>query len=295
MSPLKALAVDVERNLRAPLAGIANVAAIREGVPFHTPADRRCAPATRRPPSARAFSERPADILITTPESLFLLLTSNARERLRVGRDGDHRRDSRARLDQARRAPGAVARTARALVDKPLQRIGLSATQRPLDEIARFLGGAATAEARARRPRRKGTKGASDAGPRTRVCTTSSRTEPRRGLPAGHASIDAQRAEAADRHACRCRSKTWRRWASRSSSRAGPRPQAPPVQIDLELDSSAAARADARASLDAALRQQPAARRAAGRRAQRDWPASRWCARITARWRARSAPRSKIC
>jgi ATP-dependent Lhr-like helicase len=78
VSPLKALAVDVERNLRAPLAGIRH-AATRLGLPEpeisvgvrsgDTPADER-----------RAFARHPADILITTPESLFLLLTSAARE-----------------------------------------------------------------------------------------------------------------------------------------------------------------------------------------------------------------------
>ncbi len=82
VSPLKALAVDVERNLRAPLAGIANVAAAR-GRCRSTRRRSPSAPATR-PPSERArFQRAPADILITTPESLFLLLTSNARERLR--------------------------------------------------------------------------------------------------------------------------------------------------------------------------------------------------------------------
>src|SRR5436305_10908098 len=77
ISPLKALAVDVERNLRAPLAGIANIAsdftmpsiAIRTG---DTPSGERA-----------RFLREPADILITTPESLYLLLTSNAREMLR--------------------------------------------------------------------------------------------------------------------------------------------------------------------------------------------------------------------
>ncbi len=81
VSPLKALAVDIERNLRAPLAGIRHTAhrlglpqpqievAVRSG---DTPADAR-----------RRFARAPADILITTPESLFLLLTSQAREALR--------------------------------------------------------------------------------------------------------------------------------------------------------------------------------------------------------------------
>src|SRR5215218_8981302 len=81
VSPLKALAVDVERNLRAPLTGISQVAAAR--------GDRFVAPAIAvrsgdTPAAERArFQREPADILITTPESLYLLLTSNAREALR--------------------------------------------------------------------------------------------------------------------------------------------------------------------------------------------------------------------
>jgi ATP-dependent Lhr-like helicase len=77
VSPLKALAVDVERNLRAPLAGIARVAADR-GVAFEIPT---VAIRTGDTPAAERarFQREPADILITTPESLFLLLTSNAR------------------------------------------------------------------------------------------------------------------------------------------------------------------------------------------------------------------------
>ena len=81
ISPLKALAVDVERNLRSPIAGISNRAAARNE-PFHVPAvavRTGDTPATER---AR-FQREPADILITTPESLYLLLTSNAREALR--------------------------------------------------------------------------------------------------------------------------------------------------------------------------------------------------------------------
>jgi ATP-dependent Lhr-like helicase len=139
ISPLKALAVDVERNLRAPLAGIRQAAArlgvaepdvtvaMRSG---DTPADER-----------RAFARRPADILITTPESLFLLLTSAARESLRgvetvivdevhavcSTKRGAHLALSLERLD--------------ALLETPAQRIGLSATVRPVDEVAVFLGG----------------------------------------------------------------------------------------------------------------------------------------------------------
>jgi len=159
ISPLKALAVDVERNLRAPLEGIAGVArahnltitspeiAIRTG---DTPALDRA-----------RFGREAADILITTPESLFLLLTSNARARLTTldtviideihalvpGKRGAHLALSLERLE-ALRANGR----------QPLQRIGLSATQRPLDEVARFLAGAASGSkprARARAPRHR--------------------------------------------------------------------------------------------------------------------------------------------
>src|SRR5947208_7626784 len=81
VSPLKALAVDVERNLRGPLAGIADAAG-RRGDSFVTPAIAIRTGDT--PPGDRArFQREPADILITTPESLYLLLTSNAREALR--------------------------------------------------------------------------------------------------------------------------------------------------------------------------------------------------------------------
>lgn len=140
VSPLKALAVDVERNLRAPLAGLKQTArrlglpvpeisvAIRSG---DTPAEDR-----------RRFAARPSDILITTPESLFLLLTSQAREALRgvetvivdevhavaATKRGAHLALSLERLD--------------ALLDKPAQRVGLSATVRPVSEVAAFLGGA---------------------------------------------------------------------------------------------------------------------------------------------------------
>ncbi|GAA1759809.1 ATP-dependent helicase [Luedemannella helvata] len=144
VSPLKALAVDVERNLRAPLAGMRQAAA-RLGVAppdisvgmrtGDTPADER-----------RAFNRTPPDILITTPESLFLLLTSGARDSLRgvetvivdevhavaATKRGAHLALSLERLD--------------ALLPRPAQRIGLSATVRPVDEVARFLGGAAAVE-----------------------------------------------------------------------------------------------------------------------------------------------------
>jgi ATP-dependent Lhr-like helicase len=100
VSPLKALAYDVDRNLRAPLRGIgADLSvAIRTG---DTPQKERA-----------AMRRTPPDILITTPESLYLVLTSQAREML-LGVDGDHpRRDPRGRVDQARLAHGAHARAA---------------------------------------------------------------------------------------------------------------------------------------------------------------------------------------
>ncbi|HHU09349.1 MAG TPA: ATP-dependent helicase [Intrasporangiaceae bacterium] len=140
VSPLKALAVDVERNLRSPLVGIGH-AARRLGlpeIPDITVAVRSGdTPASER----RAFAKQPADILITTPESLFLLLTSQARESLR-GVDtviideihavagtkrGAHLALSLERLD--------------ALLDRPAQRVGLSATVCPVEEVARFLAG----------------------------------------------------------------------------------------------------------------------------------------------------------
>ncbi len=140
ISPLKALAVDVERNLRAPLAGISNLATA-EGVPFHSPLITLRTGDT--PSSDRArFLRDPGDILITTPESLYLMLTSNARERLRSVRtviiDEIH-----ALVSTKRGAHLALSlERLEGIVAEPLQRIGLSATQRPLDEVARFLGGA---------------------------------------------------------------------------------------------------------------------------------------------------------
>jgi ATP-dependent helicase Lhr and Lhr-like helicase len=139
VSPLKALAVDVERNLRAPLAGIANLAALRH-VGFHQPAIAVRTGDTSPGERAR-FLRAPGDILITTPESLYLMLTSQARERLRsvetVIVDEIH-----ALVSTKRGAHLALSlERLERLADRPLQRVGLSATQRPLDEVARFLGG----------------------------------------------------------------------------------------------------------------------------------------------------------
>ncbi len=101
ISPIKALAVDVERNLRAPLAGVAQIAR-KQGVEFHEPSIFIRTGDTAAVERSR-FARKPADILITTPESIYLMLTSNARESLRSVRDGDPRRDPRAGSQQARR------------------------------------------------------------------------------------------------------------------------------------------------------------------------------------------------
>ncbi len=140
ISPIKALAVDVERNLRAPLVGIAQ-AAQRLGHPYQEPI---VAIRTGDTPTAERarFLRHPSDILITTPESLYLLLTSQPRELLRSvdtvildeihalvpTKRGSHLSLSLERLEK--------------LTGRRIQRIGLSATQRPLEEVARFLGGA---------------------------------------------------------------------------------------------------------------------------------------------------------
>ncbi len=139
ISPLRALAVDVEKNLRAPLQGV-RLAAERLGEPFHEP---RVALRTGDTPAdvRRQLTTNPADLLITTPESLYLMLTSRARETLAgvetviideihalaATKRGAHLALSLERLER--------------VTDRPPQRIGLSATQRPLEEIARFLGG----------------------------------------------------------------------------------------------------------------------------------------------------------
>ncbi|MER5422234.1 ATP-dependent helicase [Streptosporangium roseum] len=139
VSPLKALAVDVERNLRAPLAGMRQTARrLGLAVPEISVAIRS---GDTSPQERRRFAARPSDILITTPESLFLLLTSQAREALRgvetvivdevhavaATKRGAHLALSLERLD--------------ALLPQPAQRIGLSATVRPVNEVAAFLGG----------------------------------------------------------------------------------------------------------------------------------------------------------
>ena len=144
VSPLKALAVDVERNLRAPLTGITQVALrVGQPPPSVTVAVRSGdTPASER----RTIVTRPPDILITTPESLFLMLTSSARDVLRYvettivdevhalagTKRGAHLALSLERLDQLVVDSGGA---------RPTQRIGLSATVRPPQRVAQFLGG----------------------------------------------------------------------------------------------------------------------------------------------------------
>jgi len=139
ISPLKALAVDVERNLRSPLAGIANMAR-RRGVPFREPTISVRTGDTPQRERAR-FLRHPAEILITTPESLYLMLTSQASEALRTV-DTVIIDEIHALVPTKRGAHLALTlERLQALTGRRLQRIGLSATQRPLEEVARFLGG----------------------------------------------------------------------------------------------------------------------------------------------------------
>jgi len=139
ISPLKALAVDVERNLRSPLAGIANMAR-RKGISFHEPLISVRTGDTPQQERAR-FRRDPAEILITTPESLYLILTSQAADSLRTV-DTVIIDEIHALVPTKRGAHLALSlERLEALTERRLQRIGLSATQRPLEEVARFLGG----------------------------------------------------------------------------------------------------------------------------------------------------------
>lgn len=137
VSPLKALAVDVERNLRSPLTGIRQES-VRLGLP-EPDITVGIRSGDTPPAERRSIANRPPDILITTPESLFLMLTSSAREALAgvetvildevhavAGtKRGAHLALSLERLDE--------------LLDRPARRIGLSATVRPVEEVARYL------------------------------------------------------------------------------------------------------------------------------------------------------------
>ncbi|HMO55550.1 MAG TPA: DEAD/DEAH box helicase, partial [Tepidiformaceae bacterium] len=139
VSPLKALSYDIERNLRAPLAGL-RIAAAREGL---TPPDITIAVRTGDTPAREREDIRrdPPDILITTPESLYLMLTSRSREVLRsvetVIVDEIHTMASTKRGAHL----ALTLERLEALTVRPFQRIGLSATQRPLEEVAKYLGG----------------------------------------------------------------------------------------------------------------------------------------------------------
>ena len=139
ISPLKALAVDVERNLRAPLQGIRRQSA-QMGL---EPPDIAVAIRSGDTPSQdrRQIERHPPDILITTPESLFLLLTSAARRILTsvetVIVDEIH---SVASTKRGAHLALSLERLS-ALTAKDPQRIGLSATQRPLEEVGKFLAG----------------------------------------------------------------------------------------------------------------------------------------------------------
>ena len=139
VSPLRALAFDVEKNLRAPIAGI-GLAADRLGVEFREPiVGMRTGDTPAR--ERAALRRRPPDILITTPESLYLMMTSSVRDTLRsveaVIVDEIHS------LATTKRGAHLMVTLERleAFAETRPQRIGLSATQRPLDEVARFLSG----------------------------------------------------------------------------------------------------------------------------------------------------------
>src|SRR3954447_22365668 len=139
ISPLRALAFDVEKNLRAPLMGI-QLAAERLGEAFVQPAVAM-RPGDTSARDRQPLIRRPPDMLITTPESLYLMLTSSASATLAgvetviideihamaTTKRGAHLMLSMERLEE--------------ITATPPQRIGLSATQRPLEEVATFLGG----------------------------------------------------------------------------------------------------------------------------------------------------------
>lgn len=139
VSPMKALVYDIERNLRAPLVGIEQASALVETATNAVRVDVRTGDTKQ---DVRAKQKRnPGDLLVTTPESLYLLLTSAARENFRTVRtiivDEIHT------LAATKRGTHLAVSLERlsALCDEEPQRIGLSATQRPLERIARYLGG----------------------------------------------------------------------------------------------------------------------------------------------------------
>ena len=238
ISPLKALAVDVERNLRAPLTGIANLASER-GEPYVLPSISIRTGDTPQSERAR-FLRDPADILITTPESIYLMLTSNVRDVLR-GVETIIVDEVHALVPNKRGAHLALSleRLSR-LAEKTPQRIGLSATQNPLEEVAKYLGGLGPGSAV--RGRRRQETSRETARPRDRATPSSHHHRHRR-----------------EKKQLSFTSKSpSRRWPSSMSLRAttsrAVRPDRGP-RLDLACHPSAAAGADPRAPLDADLRQ----------------------------------------
>ena len=233
ISPLKALAVDVERNLRAPLAGISNMAAAK-GMPFHTPA---IAVRTGDTPAAERakFQRAPADILITTPESLFLLLTSNAHESLKSvetviideihamvsTKRGAHLALSLERLERIVAQAAAADWACRRRSGRWTRSRGISAgatkTSRPQDhEDHEDLKTPSAQDLKTSRPTSQN------------PFTTSLKTITRSTIGRSRSSMPARRSSW--RSACRRRSKTWRRWGNLDEQPSGPASRGPVAQ-----------------------------------------------------------------
>jgi len=191
VSPLKALSNDIHKNLEEPLAGIRAAMQAREGQDIEVRAEVRTGdtPAAKR----QAIAKKPPHILVTTPESFYLLLTSESGRRMlstvrslivdEIHAVVGNRRGSHLTLSMERLA---------ALVKGPLQRIGLSATQKPIEHVARFLVGSAAHHTPERRsPTRRGPSGgdhtrseAADSEPVRALETEKARNSP--SLPPPH-------------------------------------------------------------------------------------------------------------
>ena len=260
VSPLKALNYDIERNLRSPLAGLGSTLAVgvRTG---DTPADER-----------RRMLSTPPDILITTPESLFLLLTSQARETLR-GIETVILDEVHAVAGTKRGAHLAVClERLERLVDAPYQRVGLSATQRPLEEIGRFVAGSGREIELI------------DAGVRKEldlevVVPVEDMREP------GQVSVDAGEPPGSPRPF---------HWSARADRRL--RRRHGTVQpLDLALDLSRDPRPRPRSPVHDRVREQPTSRRTSRLCASTSWRKRSSLERITARWHASSGSSSRSC
>ena len=154
VSPLKALGVDVERNLRSPIAGV-RAAAERDGIAYHLPTvgvRSGDTPASER----HRLNREPPEILITTPESLYLILTSRARDTLRTVDDGDRRRDPFAGRHETRLASVPFAGTAGSLAARRRPGRPAPATDRPVRDAA-AAGGSGPAAGRRGSQRRSRT------------------------------------------------------------------------------------------------------------------------------------------